>query len=131
LKHQSDLAEVRLADDNITQFLSRVVTALADDLSTSGALAEVFGYISNLAPGMTLAIEDFEELISGLDQFLGLGLSGRPDITNDQKQLITEREIVRADRNWSEADKIRKKLARLGVDISDTPNGPRWRRTTI
>ncbi|HUD11131.1 MAG TPA: cysteine--tRNA ligase [Candidatus Saccharimonadia bacterium] len=131
LKHQTNLAEVRLPDTAIKDFLQSVITSLADDLSTTGALAELFGFISTLAPGMTLSIEDFEELTTTLDKLLGLSLSGRPDITEEQKDLIAQRESAREDKKWSEADKIRKSLARHKLDISDTPNGPRWRRNTL
>jgi cysteinyl-tRNA synthetase len=131
LKHQSNLAEVRLADDNIANFLAEVTAALADDLSTSGALAVIFNYITTLSPGMTLAESDFDELTSGLDLLLGLSLSARPDITGELKDLIAEREAARVERNWSVADKIRKKLIKHALDINDTPNGPRWRRTNL
>jgi cysteinyl-tRNA synthetase len=131
LKHQSNLAEVRLGDSEITDFLDRVDASLTDDLSTSQALAEVYQYTSKLAPGMTLDADDFAELLTGLDARFGLQLSGRPNITDAQKQLIADREAARQSRDWAAADKLRNQLRRHNVDVSDTPNGPRWRRTAI
>jgi cysteinyl-tRNA synthetase len=131
LKYQTNLAEVRLPDEEIDDFLDRVQTALANDLSTAAALAEIFAYFTKLAPGMTLAPEDFDKLTSHLDDLLGLELSHRLDITPEQKTLIAERETQREAKNWAGADKIRKALARHNLDINDTPNGPRWRRSTL
>jgi cysteinyl-tRNA synthetase len=131
LKHQNNLAEIRLEDGDISTFLQKVKAALADDLSTAAALAEVFGYVTSLAPGMTMSLEEFDELTMGLDELLGLDLGGRPDISGEQKQLIAARETRRDEKNWPEADKIRKSLLKHHLAISDTPNGPRWKRTKI
>jgi cysteinyl-tRNA synthetase len=131
LKHQDNLAEMRLAEDNIEQFIGRVTAALADDLSTTQALAEVYKYSSSLAPGMTLSLEEFNELLGRLDALLGLSLSHRPDISDEAKELIAKRETAREARDWSKADQYRTQLKKHKLEISDTPNGPRWRRTTI
>ncbi|QQR51921.1 hypothetical protein IPG36_04905 [bacterium] len=131
LKHQSNLSEVRLADTEITDFLEQVQQHLLDDLATSQALAEVYQYVTKLAPGMTLDNDDFDTLLSGLDKLLGLNLDNRPDITSAQKHIIAERETAREARNWAAADKLRTELRRHDLDVSDTPNGPRWRRTKI
>lgn len=131
LKHQTNLAEVRLPQDDIDNLIGRVTAALADDLSSIKALAEIFRYSTSLAPGMTLSPEDFDELLSRLDDLLGLSFSGRPGITADQQELIDLREAARAERDWAKADTFRTKLLRKNIAVSDTPNGPRWRRTTI
>jgi cysteinyl-tRNA synthetase len=130
LRFQSNLSEVRLAEDDISSFLGRVKAALADDLSTTIALAEVFNYTTKLSPGMTLDQEDFEEILSGLDDLLGLDLNQTTDISDAQKAIIAERETVRAERDWAGADRLRVKLRKDNIEISDTPNGPRWRRST-
>lgn len=131
LVHQTNLAPIRLPEDNIENFLGRVKAALADDLSTTSALAEVFRYSTSLAPGMTLDAEDFSQVLQPLDELLGLKLAGRPDITAEQKELIAKREIARGAKDWAQADRLRAQLARHHLGVSDTPNGPRWRRTSI
>lgn len=129
LKHQTNLAEVRLPESNITDFLARVTTTLTNDLATTEALSELFQYTTSLAPGMTLSVEEFDELTTRLDALLGLNLSDRPDITPAQKALIEQRETARASKDWTAADKLRTQLAKHHLEVSDTPNGPRWRRT--
>lgn len=41
--------------------------------------------------------------------------------------LLESREQARADKNWALADDIRVGLAKAGVEIEDTPQGPRWK----
>src|SRR6185369_16455868 len=131
LKHQSNLSEVRLPEDDIAGFLGRVQTALTDDLATTSALTEVFRYSTSLAPGMTLAAEDFDQILSKLDELLGLNLNTRPGLTEAQTDIIEKREAARAAKDWAGADKLRGQLAKHDLEVSDTPNGPRWRRTKI
>ena len=131
LKHQQNLAEVRLSDTDIPEFLDRVKTALSDDLATTAALSEIFRYSTSLAPGMTLPADDFDILLSELDLLLGLKLNGRPNITGEQQAIIADRETARIAKDWAKADKLRTKLAKHQLEVSDTPNGPRWRRTSL
>ena len=42
--------------------------------------------------------------------------------------LLRIREDARAQRNWEKADAIRGELQRLGFEIEDTEDGPRWRK---
>ncbi len=40
--------------------------------------------------------------------------------------LVKQREVARARKDFAAADAIRDSLAELGVEIADTPAGPRW-----
>jgi len=131
LKHQPNLSEIRLDLGVIEDLLERISTSLADDLDTTTALAVLFKYATSLAPGMKLCAEDFDQLLGGLDDLLGLNLATRPDITPEQKQLIALRETAREAKDWAGADKLRNQLRKPNIEVSDTPNGPRWRRSNI
>ena len=41
--------------------------------------------------------------------------------------MIAERDVARANKDWATADAFRDRLARLGVEISDSPAGTQWR----
>lgn len=41
--------------------------------------------------------------------------------------LLERRDQARREKKWALADKIRRDLASVGVEIDDTPQGPRWR----
>ncbi|WP_405070227.1 cysteine--tRNA ligase [Kribbella sp. NBC_01510] len=45
-------------------------------------------------------------------------------------KLIAEREAARTARDWARADALRAELSELGVQLTDTPTGPVWSRTT-
>jgi len=71
------------------------------------------------------AIADYADR---LEKLLGLGLSGRQDITIEQKKLITEREAARNNQDWQTADHLRQKLLDENLEVKDTTQGPVWRR---
>jgi cysteinyl-tRNA synthetase len=74
------------------------------------------------------------------DALLGLGLAtldltglagGRaddlaPDERHDIEQLVADRTQARQERDWARADQIRAQLDELGVQVTDTPEGPIW-----
>ena len=43
--------------------------------------------------------------------------------------LIDERNAARAAKNFTRADEIRQELADLGVELEDTTDGTRWKRS--
>jgi cysteinyl-tRNA synthetase len=63
-----------------------------------------------------------------IDDLLGLNLSNRKDINDEQKQIIAEREVARKNQDWQKSDDLRSKLKEQGLEINDTPLGPRWSR---
>lgn len=44
--------------------------------------------------------------------------------------LLRRRESAREEREWAQADTIRDRLLKIGVEIEDTPAGPRWKLLT-
>jgi cysteinyl-tRNA synthetase len=75
------------------------------------------------------------------DALLGLGLAtldpadledrrAIEDLTKDERdaieQLVADRTQARQDRDWARADQIRDQLDALGVQLTDTPEGPVW-----
>jgi cysteinyl-tRNA synthetase len=110
-----------------------IKTALLDDLNTPAALAvlaKLVNYMSNHPiPGVEGKYTD--GTLAFLDSVFGLNLANRPDITPAQKALIAGREDARAAKDWAKADQLRDQLRQEGIELDDTPNGPRWKRTQI
>lgn len=104
--------------------LAPIENALYDDLNTPQALAALNQIInSGKAPN--------RQALEKLDSLFGLKLLEREDITDNQKQLIKDREEARIAKNFEEADKIRKQLQHQDLAVDDSDNGPRWRRTKL
>jgi len=63
------------------------------------------------------------------DQVLGLDLD-RPletkVLTPQMKTLLDERAIARAEKRWTDSDRLRVELENLGLEIKDTPEGQSW-----
>lgn len=105
--------------------------ALEDDLNTPLALSK----LSLLQTAVdnsginTTSKDAFTTALGELDALLGLKLSGGPDITDEQKWVITEREAARAAKDWARSDELRDQLASQGIGLRDTPTGAVWYRT--
>jgi cysteinyl-tRNA synthetase len=105
-----------------TEALAKVTEDINNDLDTPAALTRIFGY-SEEVPSY--------ELLLGLDKLLGLEFSTRADITDAERTLINHRQTARLNKDFDTSDKLRLELVALGLEIDDTPIGPRWRRTII
>jgi cysteinyl-tRNA synthetase len=104
---------------------ARFWAAVDDDLDTPTALAvlhELEGDES-LPPAARLAA------VQAFDRFLGLDLDaevGRA-LPAGAEALIAERERARAARDYAAADRLRDRLAEMGVEVTDTRAGTSWR----
>ena len=63
------------------------------------------------------------------DQMLGLDLSRVPEkrvLTDIQTQLLNQREIARASKDFAESDRLRTLLEESGLEVKDGPQGQSW-----
>jgi len=128
-----------LADVEATAAIpASVESALADDLNTPQALAEV-ARIAGEARRSTDAIERARLKSELLGAGIALGLLqqsheawfARGASSDDDariQQLVDERNDAKKSRDFARADAIRKQLADEGILLEDTPQGVRWKR---
>jgi cysteinyl-tRNA synthetase len=118
------------------------VDALDDDLNTSRALAVVHEAVR--AGNQSLAAGDEEATrealasvramtatfgVDPLDPLWSVGTGGgrlEPVVDALVSLALQQREAARARKDWAAADAIRDQLRAAGVDVEDTPSGPRW-----
>ncbi|PWB77423.1 MAG: cysteine--tRNA ligase [Holophagae bacterium] len=126
-----------LAPEQVAAFRERFRAALADDLNTARALAELHDLLraANTAldgGGISGTVrDDLEQAIAEVDAALGVVPTAAPAATNGDAEvagLVEERTAARAARDFARADAIRARLAELGVAIEDTPHGTVWHR---
>jgi cysteinyl-tRNA synthetase len=101
-----------------------------DDLDTPGVLSALSRLVSYM---QTIPIPGVEgEYTDGtlklIDDLLGLDLSQRPDISDEQKQIIQAREEARRNNDWEKSDELRRQLQDQQLEINDTDHGPIWSR---
>jgi cysteinyl-tRNA synthetase len=118
------------------------IEAMNDDLGTPAAVAAIYGAVreGNLALEAG-ALDEVGERLAEVRGMLGvLGLDERDPTwrrDGDDRQLtevldgliselLKQRENARSRRDFAAADAIRSSLQTLGVEISDTQQGPRW-----
>jgi len=115
----------------LSQYQAQIKQALENDLDTPQALAllsALEGAIDNGGIG-TDSQEAFTSLLEWLDNALGTKLLEQADISDEQSQLIAEREQARENKDWAESDRIRDLLLEQGIIVRDTSDGSVWSRS--
>jgi cysteinyl-tRNA synthetase len=118
------------------------VTAMDDDLGTPAALAAVHEVVREgnklLTSGDDVALRGTVGSVRAMLAVLGVdpydpawdlgGDDGRLTGVVDAlvHGLLEERAQARSDKDWARADAIRDRLKAAGVEIEDTPDGPKW-----
>jgi cysteinyl-tRNA synthetase len=114
------------------------IAALADDLNTPSAIAE----LSALATAANVAKKPADQAKAKGDLLAAAQLMG---LLNEEPSrwfrasfgehaalaidmLVEQRIAARARKEWAEADRIRDALAEKGVEVMDGPSGSTWRR---
>jgi cysteinyl-tRNA synthetase len=138
---------VRRASEVVGRTTERVpaafIAAMNDDLGTPAAVAVLHNAVreGNLAldtGNQDSAAERLGEVL-GMLAILGLDAGSQsweqPGV--DQRlaavvdglivELLKQREAARQRKDFASADAIRDSLAEVGIEVSDTPQGPRWK----
>lgn len=119
-----------------------VMAALCDDLNTPlaftrlGELLKKIGQCEDAQENITLKSILCNTLeVLGVDISLTATRAGESHLDTHESEhdaeidaLVTERTQAKKDKNFARADEIRDELAALGVEITDTPDGPVWKR---
>jgi cysteinyl-tRNA synthetase len=116
------------------------VAAMDDDLGTPAALAALHDVVREgnkcLTAGDDTAVRGSAASVLAMLDVLGLNprdfaaahaddrLTGVIDAL--VQGMLEERAQARADQDWARADAIRDRLKAAGVEIEDTPDGPKW-----
>lgn len=109
-----------------------ILEALNDDLNTPEALKVVDIAFAQLDGKSHYKIHEhgLNQLLETIDETLGLQLqASTPDITDDQKQLILQRNHARKEKDWAKSDEIRDELLKQDIELRDTASGSIWQYT--
>lgn len=110
-----------------------LVEVLSNDLDTPHALRhidEAFATIES-KPLARIDRDSLVMFLQTIDDTLGLQLlTSTPDITDEVKKLILERQRARETKDWGQSDTLRDTLLSQGIAVRDTPFGPVWEYST-
>src|SRR5690606_17903319 len=118
-------------EDFFVKYQDVMTAAIADDLKTPEVLRELSELQDKLANNGGLNksdIDSFNDFLEFLDRLLGLALSQRPDLDENQKHIFSERQTARSEQDWATADKLRDQLKEQGIGVRDTARGQTWYR---
>lgn len=122
------------------EFVARFGAAMDDDFNSPEACAVLFEMVrevnrlreTDLSAAAALAAR-LKELADALgvlqldpDAFLQAGAEGKVD-ASEVEALIAARLQARAEKNWTESDRIRDQLTGMGVVLEDGKGGTTWR----
>ena len=121
-----------LDEKRIEEYDNKFKDAIADDLNTPMAMTVLFEILKSEINDASKAV-----LIRKFDTVLGLGLSdkiGVEDLGNEIDEelkakvlyMIEERNKFKKEKNYAEADNIRNQLAKMGIELIDTPQGTKY-----
>jgi cysteinyl-tRNA synthetase len=120
---------------------ARFRTAMDDDLGTPAAIAELHEWV-RVGNRLLAEGEDFFEqaaTVAAMLDVLGLhpadpawgpAKGADDDLTTAVdalvRGLLEQRAAARAAKDWAAADAVRDQLKAAGIEITDTPDGPKW-----
>jgi cysteinyl-tRNA synthetase len=109
-----------------------IVEALSNDLNAPEALQIIDTAFAKLDTASLDRVHQhgLQQVLDTIDETLGLQLqASTPDINDDAKQIIIERQRARDEKNWTESDHLRDELLNTGITVRDTPHGSVWEYT--
>jgi cysteinyl-tRNA synthetase len=119
---EAKLPREKLPKETPEKYRQRFIEAINDDVNTPQALAVMWEAIKD----ESLLSNDKKQLLLDFDKIFGLGLSEiKPlEIPKEIKKLITQREKLRREKKWQEADELRNDIEKLGYKVEDTKGKP-------
>lgn len=135
------LANVNQTISKENPYVARFYQAMDDDFNTAAALSVLFelaheinrlkeaGHLDEAAQAGQF-LKELGYVLGILQEVPDAFLQGdvAADFAASVEQLIAARNSARAEKNWTEADRIRNELQALGVVIEDGAAGTTWRR---
>lgn len=122
---RSDERRVVLSDEKlkkVDEYRFRFVGALADDLNTPQALAVLWEMLKSSIPS-----SDKYDLILSFDEILGLKLgqtaAEKVNIPGEIKKMAEERDRLRQEAKFDQADDVRRQIEAKGFKVADGPGG--------
>jgi cysteinyl-tRNA synthetase len=127
-------SDAEQAEGDNSEKLAAFGAALDDDLNTPQALTELHEIVSR----GNRALSSGDQKAAALERAAlveGLGVLGLSADAEDRSRevvgplvelLLEQREQARAGKDFARADRIRDRLAEIGVRVEDSASGPRW-----
>ncbi len=118
----------------VTAMEEQFFAAMDDDLNVSKGMGAIYNFLRKVYPVLQVNNLDRDqrsyilETLGRMNTILNIfHLQGCP-LAPEVNALIQRREQARLAKDWQAADEARAELARKGIVVIDTVNGPVWKR---
>jgi cysteinyl-tRNA synthetase len=105
-------------------YLDQFSAAVCDDLNMPKALASVSAVLAD----KNLPAQEKLGLLYNFDEVLGLNMPSwseeKVEVPDEVRALTEQRETARREKNWAEADRLRKMIEERGFSLKDSAGGP-------
>lgn len=126
---QTQPGSTQSALEMVASFRQQLLDDVANDLDTPLALTHVDAAISSIQaqPIERIHPTTLDALFATIDDLLGLRiLASTNDIDGTVRDIITERQAARDQKDWAKSDELRDQLAEQGIGVRDTATGSFW-----
>lgn len=135
-RRQAALRDVDQLDSQMAETRAGFLRAMDDDFNTAAALGHLFDLVRAIHQAWNSgtssdALEEAQRMLRELAGVLGLRLErGEPSHPVQEALvalLVDIRAELRREHQWELADRIRARMAELGITLEDTKDGTIWR----
>ena len=119
----------------IQKFKKEFEEAMEDDFNTPKAMAVIFELIRETNPLLDQnkigkeTIKEILEFLKSVDKIFGfIFKKEKIKIPPKIQKLVEKREILRKEKKWEEADRVREEIKKLGYEIQDTAAGTKIKK---
>lgn len=125
--------------NGLSAYRDRFIQVMDDDFNTADGISVIFEMVRDINtatatgnnPSKGLAkdcLAAFDELNNVLGLVYNIGVDEDNDLEKEVEALIQARAEAKKAKNWAEADRIRDQLKDMGIIITDTPQGVKWKK---
>lgn len=128
-------------ENALSALYDKALAAMQDDLNTPEAIAALLEGIKeiNSRESELASVASVKDWLDRMNKLLGV-LSHDNDVDAPDSEgegsfaemiesMIEERQRARAERDFARADQLRDEIEAHGVELMDTPAGPKWKKT--
>ncbi len=120
-------------DKDLENLRIKFEKAMDDDFNMPEGVAAMFEIVSEVNKNMDdpIFISGARKILLDIAAIFGIGFTQRiedKEVLSEIKKMIEKRNRARGEGDFTEADKIRKKLLDKGIILEDTKEGTVWRR---
>lgn len=127
-------AEEEKQIETVNELIAKYEVAMDDDFNTADAIAAIFELVklsnSTATEASSKAFAEYlQSTLQRLCDVMGIITERQAEVLDEEVEaLIAARQQARKEKNFAQADEIRRQLLDMGIVLEDTREGVKWKR---